>query len=262
MYLRSGRIRSFEDRADIAASATNAVAACAAEESFGIVPSVRGHIGAALGLLALVSCSAAATAAVDSAKKPTGETPSRKATLDRSRLLRQGEFERFFVLARVYRYGSPEAWVHSPDAPVSATSAARLRQEGFRLALSERLRAWHGVGEIYPFKVGWYGTSVAVEFASPDAARAEVRAMIHDDQVADSPEQPGRYRPFAVAGIPGARGYCVGHDCRVVYTLGREVHMLNAGWKAGAKAMNAGPPLLDRMRIAAARQYARLRKIY
>jgi hypothetical protein len=236
--------------------------ACTGEASLGIFPRVRRHIGAALALLALLPCSAAATAAVASTQTPTRQVVSRPTTLDHTRLLRQGEFDRFFVLPHVYTYRSADRWAHSPDSLASTSSAGRLRREGFRLAFSEHLRAWHGVDAIYPFKPGWYGTSAAIELASPAAAEAEVRAMIHDDHVASTPGQVERYRPFSVAGIPGARGYCVGQECRVVYTLGREVHILNAGWKAGARAMTGGPSLLDRMRIAAARQYTRLRKIY
>jgi hypothetical protein len=204
-----------------------------------------------------------AAGAVGAAEQRASQTIPGRATLGPGSLLRQGEFERFFVLPRVYTYRSADRWAHSADAPVAASSAARLRHEGFRLALSEHLRAWHGVGVIRPFKPGWYATSTAIELASPEAARAEVRAMIRDDQRADSTEQVADYRPFGVPGIPGAHGHCVGQDCRVIYTIGHEVHVLTAGWREGdARAMTVGRSLLDRMRIAAARQFARLRRLY
>ena len=85
--------------------------------------------------------------------------------------------------------------------------------------------------------------------------------MIRDDQLAYEPAQVEHYRPFATPGIPGARGYCVGRECRVVYAVGREVHVLTVGWESGAGARTVGRPFLDRMRVAAARQFARLRKL-
>ncbi|MGE5274527.1 MAG: hypothetical protein ACM3QU_12330 [Verrucomicrobiota bacterium] len=165
------------------------------------------------------------------------------------------------MLPHLYTYRSAERWARSPDASLSTSAAARLRQEGFRVALSKHLRAWHGEGDIHPFRPGWFGTTAAVELGSPGAATAEVRAMIHDAQLAYEPTQIEHYRPFAIPEIPGARGYCVGRECRVVYTIGREVHVLTVGREAGARALAVGRSFLDRMRIAAARQFARLRKL-
>jgi hypothetical protein len=222
------------------------------------IPRVRRHLGAALGLLALIPWTAAATVGVGSA---TDEAAARRAHLDPTSLLRQGELDRFFVLRHVYTYRSPERWANSPDVSLSGSAAARLREEGFRVALSKHLRAWHDAGTVHPFKPGWYGTTSAVEVASQEAAAAEMRAMIRDDKLALEQTQADRYRPFAMPGVPGARGYCAGAECRVIFTVGREVHLLTVGWAAGPGARTAGRQFLDSMRVAAARQFARLRKL-
>jgi hypothetical protein len=82
--------------------------------------------------------------------------------------------------------------------------------------------------------------------------------MIRADRAAYPADAVEYYRPYPAPRIPGARAYCVGHGCRLVYPFGRAVVILELGWTAGARALMVGPPLLDRMRTAAERQFIRL----
>ena len=114
------------------------------------------------------------------------------------------------------------------------------RREGFIAARSERLLAWHGVGDVYPFKRGWHGVS-AVLIATPGGAAAEMREMLSDARAAYSPTEAEHYRPSAGVSIRGGRMYSVGNTVRIVFPVGRYLHVLNLEWERGARAIVVRP---------------------
>jgi hypothetical protein len=177
---------------------------------------------------------------------------------DPRRLIAQGELQRFLVLPTSYVYASAERWAASPDAAAARPSVTRLHREGFVTAWSNRLRAWHGVNDIYPLKPGWRGVSAAVELATPDAASHELLAMVHDAQTAYPATAIEHYRPFPVDGVPGAHGFFVGHETRIAFASGRFVYVLGIGWGPGARALTVPPYATTRLDRAAQTHFKRV----
>jgi len=128
-------------------------------------------------------------------------------------------------------------------------------------AWTNRLRAWHGVNDIYPLKAGWRADSAALEFASAGAASREVLAIVRDAQAAYPAAAVEHYRPFAVHGVPRAHGFSVGHDIRIAFASGCFVYVLSISWGPGARALTVRPYPATRLNRAAQTLFRRIESL-
>ena len=65
--------------------------------------------------------------------------------------------------------------------------------------------------------------------------------MLSDARAAYPPTEAEHYRPSAGVSIRGGRVYSVGNAVRIVFPVGRYLHVLNLEWERGARAMTVRP---------------------
>ncbi len=116
-------------------------------------------------------------------------------------------------------------WVSGLGLSISAQNAeeARLRRLGFVAGVAENL--------LFPGNPNRYGLSLVEQFRSASSAKAEL-----GHGAGNSPGVKWTY--FAVAGIPGARGFeTIGKGTsgrNVAFADGRFYYVVGAGWNAPA----------------------------
>jgi len=150
----------------------------------------------------------------------------------RARLIQRGELAGFRVEPGLARYSTAQLWVQSdPKLNKAQRSAelARLRREGFKGLDQEFLDR----GAIKPAAVSW-----VMRLGSAAAARAELKASIRGYKTEDA-ANGASFTPFAVRGIPGARGFelsgagQVGDN--VFFADGPFLYLVGEGWSLGDK---------------------------
>ena len=134
------------------------------------------------------------------------------------------------------------SWVHEYPPPEQETARRKLESLGFVRGVSEHLVA--------STKNGSEGTSVAIQFRSPQAATMNVESE------AKNPVFGGK--TFAVAGIPGAIG--LGGvsgpetDYNINFAVGPYYYLVGEGYRTGTP----GAPTREQLITAAQRLYARV----
>jgi hypothetical protein len=135
-----------------------------------------------------------------------------------------------------------QSWVHEYPPGEQETERRRLEALGFVRAVSEHLGGPTKNAE---------GTSVAVQFRSPQSAVTNVEAE------AKKPGFGGK--TFAVTGIPGAKGLggTLGPetDYNVAFAVGPYYYLVGEGYRTGTP----GAPTREQLIAAAQRLYARVR---
>lgn len=124
-----------------------------------------------------------------------------------------------------------------------ASERTRLQRLGFVRAVHERLAAARAAGP--------EGVSIAIEFRSASGAQANVQYE------AKAAERHG-LKPFAVAGIPGAKGFGQAGggmtDYNVAFSKGAYYYLVGVGYPTSAP----GAPTREQLIAAARRLYARV----
>jgi hypothetical protein len=116
---------------------------------------------------------------------------------------------------------SPQSWVAEYPPPQRAPEAARLKAVGFVAGINEHLApTMGGNGE---------AISNVEQFRSAKGATAEVAAQVN--------QALGRHEtPFAVAGIPGARGWGFSQssmpDANIAFAVGAYYYLIGFGTSA------------------------------
>jgi hypothetical protein len=150
----------------------------------------------------------------------------------RARLIERGEFAGFRPEPGLAQYTTAKLWVQAdPQLTAARRTAqlARLRREGFKGLDQELLD--HG-------SVKGAGVSWAMRLGSPASARAELAASL-DGYKKEDTAKGASFSPFAVRGLPGARGFelrgsgQVGDN--VFFTDGPFLYLIGAGWAIGDK---------------------------
>jgi hypothetical protein len=130
-------------------------------------------------------------------------------------------------------------------ASEQASETARLERLGFVRGVHERLT---GASQSGPPE----GVSIAIEFRSPGGAQANLQ---HEAKTAEAHGT----KPFAVAGIPGARGFGDAGggttDYNVAFTKAAYYYLIGVGYPTGT----AGAPTRAQVISAAQRLHARVR---
>jgi hypothetical protein len=144
----------------------------------------------------------------------------------RARVLQAGELGGFRPDHGLARYPSAALWVQSDPTLSPAQRAAevtRLRREGFR-GLAQQFYA-HGATQ--------EGVSWVMQLGSAAAARAELAASFDKYRLQDI-AMGARFTPYAVSGIPGARGYGLRGGGQagenVFFADGPFLYLVGVGW--------------------------------
>jgi len=168
----------------------------------------------------------------------------------RARVLRSGELAGFRPDHGIAKYPSAALWVQSDPTLSSAQRAAevaRLRREGFK-GLVQQFYA-HGATQ--------EGVSWVMQLGSAAAARAEL-AVSFDKYRTQDIAMGARFTPYAVAGIPGARGYGLRGGGQagenVFFTDGPFLYLVGVGWPTAG----AHQPTRAGLIAAATRLYRRV----
>lgn len=147
----------------------------------------------------------------------------------RGRVLRAGEMKGFAPQGRRLFTTNASSWGASEQMSGSQLTAfvSQLKHEGFVAALRENLTASASATA---------GVSIVERFRSSQGARAELAANIKQFKAAPSDGQP--FEPFAVSGIPGARGF--GYQgtmtANVAFTKGAYYYLVGAEGAASGTA--------------------------
>jgi len=169
----------------------------------------------------------------------------------RARVLQAGELAGFRPDHGLARYSSAALWVQS-DPTLSpaerAAELARLRREGFK-GLAQQFYA-HGTTQE---AVSW-----VMRLGTAAAARAELAASFDKYRTQDI-AMGARFTPYAVPGIPGARGYGLRGGGQagenVFFADGPFLYLVGVGWPTGV----AHPPTRTGLVAAATKLYGRVR---
>ena len=193
-------------------------------------------------LLALISVFLTVAATAAASPKPLSL---------RARLIQRNEFPGFRVEPGLARYSTAALWVQAdPKLTTSQRSAelSRLRHEGFGGLDQEFLD--HG-------KLKLAGVSWVMKLGSPAAARAELGASLEKYKREDT-AIGATFTPFAVHGIPGARGFELsGNDevgDNVFFADGPYLYLVGEGWSLSA----TDPPTRASLLAAARTLHARV----
>jgi hypothetical protein len=151
-----------------------------------------------------------------------------------ARVLHAGNFLGLRPANRVAVVRSPEQWALK-EPPGGFFDAALLRKDGFVGGIFEHLR-WQARNI--------QGLSMVVQLGSPAAARKYLTMY------------NGLATPFAVSGIPGARGFGDQGGINIVFTHGDYAYLVGAGWQAGSTHRLTKAQLLS----AATLLYRRVRR--
>jgi hypothetical protein len=134
------------------------------------------------------------------------------------------------------------AWL-SGEGPTRAADASRLRRLGFVAGVGENF--------VTAASPGGAGLSLVEQFGSSQAARQELAAQV-------KAPPGGTYKAFAVAGIPGARGFDLSSGgsagANVAWADGPFYYLVGAGSAQGA----AHPPTHAQVIAAATVLYRRV----
>ena len=167
------------------------------------------------------------------------------------RVLRAAEFPGFVPTERPTVVRDLAEWAKLYK-PAGADAEHRLRREGFVSGVREDLRA-----TTHSDSRG--ALSVVIQLGSAGAARAELAGQARD--FASSPDR-GTVKtsvPFAVPGIPGARGFTLttsdSMGLNIIFADGRFVYFVGAGWGLDAKQ----PPTRAQVISASTTLYRRVR---
>ncbi|HVM56932.1 MAG TPA: hypothetical protein VMT74_05675 [Gaiellaceae bacterium] len=168
----------------------------------------------------------------------------------RARVLQAGELAGFRPDHGLARYPSAALWVQS-DPTLSpaqrAAEVARLRREGFK-GLAQQFYA-HGTTQ--------EGVSWVMQLGSAAAARAELATSFDKYRTQDI-AMGARFTPYAVAAIPGARGYGLRGGGQagenVFFADGPFLYLVGVGWPTAG----AHPPTRAGLIAAATRLYKRV----
>ncbi len=170
----------------------------------------------------------------------------------RARLLKRGEFAGFRPEPGLAQYTTAKLWVQADPqltASQSANELARLRREGFRGLDQEFLTR----GAVKGAGVSW-----VMRLGSRAAARTELAASIKGYKKEDT-AIGASFSPFAVSGIPGARGFELSGSGQVgdnvFFTDGPFLYLIGAGWAMSDKK----PPTRAGLIAAANNLYKRVR---
>ena len=210
-------------------------------------------VGAVLVTTAVAGCGASSstsssttanTAAATNGKEsaPVGLPPRTPAALrgPHGVMLRAGELTGFVPRGYTPPATSPQSWTAEFPPAQRAAEAARLKAAGFVAGINEQLAPTVGGGE---------AVSVIEQFHSDKRAMAEVVAQLN--------QALGRHEtPFAVPGIPGARGWGFSKtstpDANVAFAVGAYYYLV------GYSAPSAGGPTHAQLIAAAQSLYRRV----
>jgi hypothetical protein len=210
---------------------------------------IRFAAASVAGLLFLGGCGAGSKKSATTTSSTAVAAPESLPLSER--VIRQGELPGF-VPRRPVLVRSVAKWVGPATTSTRAEAAAwtaRLRRDGFRLALRENLAPATGSDRA---ALSW-----VVEFRSAIAAKSQVGTSVRLARILN--EKPGySYKAFKVNGIPGARGL---HDTHpggagdnILFSDGRFLYLVGDGWAAAAKS----PPTRTHLLAAAMRLYRRV----
>jgi hypothetical protein len=209
-------------------------------------------VGAVLVTIALSGCGGSsstsssktattASAANGTASAPASLPPGTPASLrgPHGVMLRAGDFADFVPRGYTPPATSAQSWTAEFPPAQRAPEAARLKAAGFVAGINEQLSRTSGGGE---------AISVVEQFHSDKRAAAEVVAQLN--------QALGRHEtPFAVPGVPGARGWGFSKtstpDANVAFAVGAYYYLV------GFSAPSAGGPTHAQLITAAQRLYSR-----
>jgi hypothetical protein len=154
-------------------------------------------------------------------------------------MLRAGDLTGFVPRGYTPPATSPQSWTAEFPPAQRAPEAARLKAAGFVAGINEQLSPTSGGGE---------AVSVVEQFHSDKRATAEVVAQLN--------QALGRHEtPFAVAGVPGARGWGFSQtsmpDANIAFAVGAYYYLV------GFSARSVGAPTHAQLITAAQRLYSR-----
>jgi hypothetical protein len=135
---------------------------------------------------------------------------------------------------------SPRSWVAEFPPAQRASEAARLKAAGFVAGISEQLAPAQGGGGARE------AVSLVEQFHSPHGASGEIAAQIKQALARGE-------SAFAVAGIPGARGFGSGTYANVAFSVGAYYYLV--GFSSGG----ASTPTRSQLITAAQSLYGRVR---